>query len=153
MAAIASTSVARNLADRPAVVVERFARGGATRWYYVDASRHLARLAGMLRPGSAVSFYFDGRIANRSIDDSLVDVILDLVDAHGEAVIGVLSRDGLEIDVDFVAGLNDLTQFLGGTADRSEVFVGAFPARENDGLNVVTIDLPDVDGIVRRHPH
>ena len=154
LAVIASTSVGRQLARRPAVVLERLARGGgATRWYFIDDPGKLSELAGRLAPASCVSFYFDGRIERQLLDDNTVDIVLNLVDAHGEAVVGVLSTDQLLIDVDFVAGLGDLSEFLGPRLYGVELFIGAFPARDDDGVDAVTVDLPDRDGFVRRHPH
>ena len=154
MAAIASTPVVSCLANHPAVALERLARGGgATRWYFIEDSAQLPLLTEMFRPGSTVSFYFDDRIAARPLDEEFVDLVLDLVKAHGEAVVGELSMDGLVLDVDFVAGLGDLTERLGATVDGTRLFVGAFPARDNDGFSAVTLELPDADGVVRCHPH
>ncbi len=154
MAAIAGTSVIRNLAERPAVVLERLARGGgATRWYVIQDVDQLTSLARMLTPGSSISFYFDGRIERRCLDDGLVDDIVGLIHSHGEVVVGLLSPDGVIIDVEFVAGLGDLSGFLGASGDGTELFVGPFPERDDDGVDAVTIDLPDRDGVVRRHPH
>jgi hypothetical protein len=153
-AAIDSTPVVRQLAERPAVVLERLPRGGgATRWYLIRDVDQLSDLAGMLTPGSAVSFYFDGRIERKYLDEDLVGVILDLVQVHGDAVVGVLSPDGVVIDVELVSGVGDLSEFLGATVDGTELFVGAFPGRDDDGVNAITLDLPDCDGVVRRHPH
>lgn len=154
MAAIVSTPTPRLLAERHAVVLERLARGGgSTRWYCIHDSVDLTRLSEMLTPGSAVSFYFDGRIKQRFLDDDLVDVVLELIQAHGEAVIGTLSTDRIVIDVEFVAGLGDLSEFLGARTYGLPLFVGAFPTRDDDGVDAVTIDLPDRDGVVRQHPH
>ena len=82
-----------------------------------------------------------------------VDLILDLVHAHGEAVVGVLSPNGVEIEVEFVCGLGELSELLGAAADGIELFVGVFPERDNDGVDAVTLDLPDSDGVFRQHPH
>jgi hypothetical protein len=153
-AAIDATPVARLLSDRPAVVLERIARGGgATRWYHLERAGDLSVLFDLLTPGSAVSFYFDGRLDWRRMDDEVVDVILDLVHANGEAVVGVLSADQVTIDVEFVAGLGDLTEFLGSFGNGAWLLVGNFPARDNDGENAITVELPDADGVLRRHPH
>jgi len=153
-AAIDTTPVARLLAVRPAVVLERIARGGgATRWFYLKRPCALPGLVEMLTPGSAVSFYFDGRLERRRRGDQLVDVVLDVIQADGEAVVGILSDDQVTIDVGFVAGLGDLTEFLGPVGNDARVFVGHFPSRDDDGENAVTVDLPDRDGVLRRHPH
>jgi hypothetical protein len=152
--AISSTPVPSLLAHRSAVVLERIARGaGSTRWYLLTGIDQLPLLAGHLRPGSAVSFYFDDRIERRDLNDDTVDLILDLIHAEGSAVLGVLSPDGMTIEVDFPSGIGEMTEFLGARTSGVSVFVGAFPGRDNDGLASVTLDLPDSDGVVRRHPH
>jgi len=149
-----SGRVAELLAARPAVVLERVARGGgATNWFYVPTPGQLEELAAQLRPGSSVSFYFDGRIKRTVLGDEVIDDVLDIVAAEGEAVVGVLADDGLVLDVDFVAGLGDLTEFLGARESGAVMFVGGFPGRDDDGVDAVTFDLPDADGVVRRHPH
>jgi hypothetical protein len=148
-----SGRLAEMLAVRPAVVLERVARGGgATNWFYVTSPGQLGELAARFRPGSSVSFYFDDRIKCTMVDDEFIDDVLDIVVADGEAVVGFLAGDGLELDVDFVAGLGDLTEMLGARGSGTVAFVGAFPARD-DGVDAVTFDLPDADGVVRRHPH
>ena len=154
LAAIGVTPVARLLVGRSAVVLERLARGGgATRWYFIAGETELPALAAALAPGSAVSFYFDGRSRRCRLGDDAVDLILDLVHAHGEAVVGMLTSDGVEIDVEFVCGVGDLSEMLGSVADGTELFVGVFPERDDNGVDAVTFDLPDSDGVVRQHPH
>lgn len=151
--AIRDAHVGVALSKRPAVVLERIARGGgATRWYTVAHLDQLAPLATELRPGSTVSFYFDERIASRRFDDDTVGLIFDIVQSSGEAVVGIPDADGLHVEVDFVCGLDDLTNFLGGRSPE-RIIVGAYPARDNDGLDAITLDLPDPDGVVRQHPH
>jgi len=62
---IIDSPVPRLLQARPAIVLERIARGaGATNWYRCADHAHLAALAAELHPGSLVSFYFDDRITS-----------------------------------------------------------------------------------------
>lgn len=151
--ALRHSHVASVLSKRPAIALERLARGGgATRWYMLSQVDQLDRLADELSPGSAVSFYFDDRLAIRCFDDETVDLILDTVQAHGEAVVGVPAPDGLCAEVEFVCGLSDLTGFIG-SRQPVRMFVGVYPDRDNDGVDAITVDLPDRDGVVRRHPH
>jgi hypothetical protein len=151
--ALHDAQVNRALSKRPAVVLERIARGGgATRWYIVSGVEQLGRLTSELSPGSTISFYFDDRLATRSFDDETVDLILKIVYDHGEAVVGFLASDGLHVEAEFVCGLSDLTEFLG-HRQPDRILVGVFPDRDNDGVHAITIDLPDRDGVVRRHPH
>lgn len=149
-----SGRLAKLLAVRPAVVLERVARGGgATNWFYVAVPAQLGELAVRLRPGSSVSFYFDDRIKRTLLDDDFIDDVLGVVAKEGEAVVGALADDGLRLDVDFVAGLGDLTEMLGARSGDVVMFVGAFPRRDDDGVDAVTFDLPDEDGVIRSHPH
>jgi len=148
------TDVPRLVSERPAVVLERIARGaGATRWFHVASARDLELVCHELAPGSTVSFYFDDRIALLPYDDETVMRILDLIAAHGDAVVGALDDNQLEISVEFVAGANELGEFAENLPPQSSVFVGAFPAADNDGYDAVTLSLPDRDGVTRRHPH
>jgi len=39
---------------------------------------------------------------------------------------------------------------VGGSA---HIFYGPFPSPDDDGVNAITIVLPDVDGFVRPHPY
>lgn len=153
-AAITQAGVDRRLTGGHAVAFERIARGGgSTRWYWVRSTEDLDRLYVRLSPGSVVSFYFDDRIKLQSLDDDVEMTILDLVAQHGDAVVGVLSQDGFEILVDFVAGPNELSQFCSEVHAGQPLFFGAFPGRDNDGRRSVTLTLADADGVVREHPH
>lgn len=143
----------RLLAERPAVVLERIARGGgATRWFRVRSLNDLDMLSTRLSPGSTVSFYFDSRISARPYDDETVSQILDLVSTHGDAVVGAMCSDGLEISVEYIAGLNELGEFVGGLSRGSPLYVGAFPPPDHDARDAVTLTLPDLDGVTREHP-
>ena len=144
----------RLLVDRPAVVLERLARSaGATRWYYAVTRGDLEQVCERLFPGSAVSFYFDDRIELRPWDDETEILVLDLITATGDAVVGRWDRGDIEIAVDSVAGANELGDFADGLVPPTAVFVGAFPTRDNAGADAVTIMLPDHDGVTRAHPH
>lgn len=152
-AALKAARVECLLAEHSAIVLERIARGaGETRWYWVRSDDDLDRLCALLSPGSSVSFYFDDRIRLAALDDGVVQ-ILDVVADAGDAVLGKLGNDGLEIVVDFVAGPGDLSEFKSELATLQPVFFGAFPGRDNDGRNAITLSLPDIDGVVRMHPH
>jgi len=100
-----------------------------------------------------VSFYFDGRIRCRALDDDVAGEILDLAVRHGDVVVGTLGEDRLEILVDFVAGPNELSEFCSALPSGTQVFFGAFPGRDDDGVGAITLTLPDADGVVRAHPH
>jgi len=153
-AAIDAAGIARRLMDGPAVVLERIARGGgATNWYWVQSIDALDLLYGRLHPGSVVSFYFDDRIQHKIFDDGVVGAVLDLVVQHGDAVVGRPSDDGLGIAVDFVAGPTELSEFSATVPAGEQVFFGAFPGRDNDGVDAFTVTLPDADGVVREQPH
>lgn len=137
-----------------AVVLERIARGaGATRWYWLEGVADVDRLVGWLAPGSVVSFYFDGRIGRASSAAELRARCLEIVAASGGAVVGRLGVDGLEIRVEDVAGDASLSEFMADVDSDDVLFVGAFPAADDDGTDAITLVVPDADGIVRGHPH
>jgi hypothetical protein len=151
---IEAAGVDSRVREKPAIVLERIARGGgATRWYWVRTAGDLERLYGRLTPGRVVSFYFDDRIKRRILNDDTDIEILDLVANKGDAVVGRLSRDGLEILVDFVAGPSELSELRSHLEVGEPVFFGAFPGRDTDGTSAITLTLPDADGVVRAHPH
>lgn len=136
------------------MVLERIARGaGSTRWYRVTKTSDLESLYKRLAPASIVSFYFDERFASIEWGDEAIVRVLDLVAARGEAVVGSLCADDLELSVQFVAGANELNEFAEGLVLGAQLFVGEFPAADNDGYDAVTVALPDRDGVVRGHPH
>jgi hypothetical protein len=137
-----------------AVVLERIARGaGGTRWYLLRDPGDVAALVDKLSPGSSVSFYFDGRLALRAYDNTVASEILEIAQADGEAVVARPRTDHVEMEVEFVAGEEELREFVAGLPPGANVVYGRFPAVDDDGVRAVTVDLPDRDGIVRQHPY
>jgi len=152
--ALAGTPVARLLANRPAVVLERIARGaGETHWYYCRDASALRAVAVRLRPGSCVSFHFDGRLGPQPFAPALVSELERIIAEDGDAVFGLPAADGLTIDADFPGGSADLAEVTSSVSLGDVVFCGRFPGRDDDGVDAVALDLPDADGIVRAHPH
>jgi hypothetical protein len=136
------------------VALERLARAaGATNWYVLHDVRQLDELAMRLSPGSTLSFYFDGRLAPREYDSSVATEIVRIVARDQNAVVGKLSSDGMSLEVDFPSNQSELEDFIRAFPPGTRFFFGAYPGRDNDGVHAVTIDLPDADGVVRRHPH
>lgn len=153
-AALALTPIIDRLAATSAVILERIARGGgATKWYYCVDRNHLQSVETQLSPGSAVSFYFDDRMRSDFYSTELKSRVETIIAETGEAVVGVLCEDGMHINVEIIAGLHELAEFVSTLGPTSRVFYGAFPARDNDGIRAVTVVLPDADGVVRAHPH
>lgn len=158
---IIDSPVPRLLDARPAIVLERIARGGgATNWFRCAGRAHLAALSAELRPGSVVSFYFDGRIANcrytPAVREQMVQLMRSLRDIPGETgeiVVGYLDADKFHITVDYLAGPNDLDEFTQPLGTDAWIYFARFPGRDNDGTNAVTLTLPDLDGVTRGHPH
>jgi hypothetical protein len=151
--ALAATPILAHIAaGREAVVLERHAYGaGYTTWYSCRSPGDLAALTTELKPRSLVSFYFDGRI-RRTADRSFVRAEVERITAvEPDAVSGALAPDGLHIQHWCVCGLADLEEFLAELDGPRDLFVGAFPDRDNDGVRAVTFVLPDADGVVRRH--
>lgn len=155
LSAIEAAGVPRLLTrQHTAIVLERLARAaGSTNWYFVDDPPELEDLAKRLRPGSSLSFYFDGRLAARPYDSEVAQQILEIARRDRDAVVGRLCADGMTIEVDFVASKSELDDFVQNLEPGELIFYGPFPARDNDGERAVTIALPDRDGVVRPHPH
>jgi hypothetical protein len=152
--AIEATAVPRLLRDHTAVALERLARGGgATRWFFIGGPEQLLVLADRLSPGSSLSFYFDDRIAFSPFGSEVAEEILRIAAEEGDAVVGRLSPGELEIAMEFVSGPSDLDDVSRSLGADERVFYGRFPARDSDSVHAVTLDLPDADGVVRRHPH
>jgi hypothetical protein len=113
-----------------------------------------------LRVEELICFYFDDRIAHRPYSPRLHQQMLDLMQRlsyvpgeTGEIVVGRLAGDELHINVDYPGSPEVLDEFSRTLETHSWIYFGRFPGRDNDGTNAVTVTLPDLDGIVRAHPH
>jgi hypothetical protein len=152
-ASLAMTPIGTLLRSKEAVVLERIARGGgSTNWYYCRNETDLQLTVDSFVPGSVVSFYFDERIRRAEYSPLVQYEIEKIITSTGDAFVGVLA-DANQIGGTIVVGIEDLVEFGATIADRSKIFFGAFPARDNDGEAAVTVTLPDEDGVVRGHPH
>jgi hypothetical protein len=142
------------LASRRAVVLERVARGGgATNLYSCAGVGSLAAVVGRFRPGSVVSFYFDDRIRRAPITDEVTAEVHRIVAETGDALVGFLDEDGIEVRAEIAMSAADLADFLSENEGAGPLLFGPFPSRDNDGIDAVTVVLPDEDGVVRPHPH
>ena len=149
----ATTARGRLAEAQRAVVIERIARGaGATRLYVLYRTDDLDTLAARVRPGSRVSLYFDDRFTIGEFGDEARGAIVNITERDGEAVIGAVSPPEIEAEVDFPSSAEEADEFAFEHSG-STMIVGPFPAPEVDGVNAVTVDLPDADGVVRAHPH
>ncbi|MFC7480928.1 hypothetical protein ACFQX7_14080 [Luedemannella flava] len=135
-------------------MLERIARGGgATRWFICRAPADLDAVAARLSPGSCVSFYFDQRMRREVFT---AEVELQLRRIVGDANEVVICQEGLddpELDVELVYGFDELAEYTALLGDRSVIYFGPFPGRDDDGEAAITVVLPDSDGVVRAHPH
>jgi hypothetical protein len=146
--------VRRRLETAPAVVLERIARGGgATSWYRCSNLEALDRIEGRLSPGSVVTFYHDQRIKTGTLTTDTVAAIKDIIAVMGDAVVGPVDADGIQIHAEIIVSEDDLAEFVAIIPLEEPVFYGAFPKRDNDGTHAITVTLPDRDGVVRMHPH
>ena len=153
-ATLAATAIPELLQARPAVVLERIARGGgATNWYHCKDAADLAVVESMLRPGSVVSFYFDDRMRwTNSRDEVEADAQhFDL--EHGDCVVGAIAEDGVRIDATIACSREDLAEVITDLGPRAQLMYGRFPGPDNDGAHAVTVQIPDADGVTRPHPH
>src|SRR4051794_1425689 len=135
------------------VVLERLPRAaGQTRWFRCTTPDALLSVFEALRFASRVSFYFDNRIEDRAVDGGLRRTTSRLLAEHGEIVVGILAADGIEVEVNLSTSESEVAEVLGLARSASRVFVGAWPAPDNDGFAAVTAIVPDADGTVRHEP-
>ena len=135
------------------VVFERLPRAaGQTRWFFCDSPGALSQVIGLLSPASRVSFYFDGRISEQPVNHA-ASRIARIFATHGEVVVARLLDDGPELDVELISSADEVEDLLSISGDASRAFVGSFPAPDDDGVDAVTVIVPDADGTVRREPH
>ena len=136
---IIDSPVPRLLYARPAIALERIARGGgATNWYRCANHAHLAALAAELRPGSIVSFYFDDRFTGCRYTPEVREQMLQLMRSlreipgeTGEILVGQLAADEFHITADFPSGPQDLDEFTQTLGTDPWIYFGRFPARDN----------------------
>jgi len=153
-ATLERTPISSLLDKREAVVLERIACGaGSTYWYYCADQRSFETIKLELQPGSLVSFYFDGRLKKALYSKEVKEEILKIAEAEHDAVIGRLTDDGIHIEVDFVSGTADLDEFILETKPSTPLIYGSFPGRDNDGVHAITVQIPDSDGVTRKHSY
>ena len=83
----------------------------------------------------------------------MVATVQRATESSGECVVGFARPSSLLIDVDFVATPSESTDLVREAGVPGLIFAGPFPSRDNDGVGAVTATLPDLDGVVRAHPH
>ena len=135
-------------------MLERVAMAaGQTNWYYCRNVEKLDFVIERLRLGSLVSFYFDGRFSKSTDLATFLGEAKALFASAGESVVAALTADECTLAVDFVSCMEGMDGFLADHSSAPVFFVGEFPGRDNDGRDVVTVTIPDEDGVVRRHPY
>jgi hypothetical protein len=71
----------------------------------------------------------------------------------GDVTVGVLQIDAVRINAELIVSTTELAELAENLSPAIELFYGAFPARDNDGIRAITVTLPDLDGVIRAHPH
>ena len=142
------------VSTRPAVVLERIAYGGGdTHWYRIDRTEQLDELAEMLRPGSDVRFVFAaGAFVEGPFDDEMAKRVDAIARRDRDAVI-LARADTIRLERDFPSSAAEAAEFVAEEAPDGRVWVGAYPGRDDDGVDAIRLDIPDDDGVVRGHPH
>ncbi len=152
-AAIEATPILVRLAHRPAIVLERIARGGgATGWYHCPDAAALEHVVARLSPGSVVSFYFNERIGMFRDAPALRERVAEVLARAGECVVAATTDERYVLAAEFACHVSELNEQLA-LHPVPPWFAGPFPARDNDGADAITLTLPDADGVVRPHPH
>jgi hypothetical protein len=153
-AAMAATPIPERLRERNAIVLERIAYGGgATNWYHCRDLADLASIERWLRAGSVVSFYFDDRLRWSDDRAEIEEAARRWLDTTGSCVLAAPAEHGCRLDARDAADYEDVQEMIADLAPGSRVVCGPFPARDNDGVHAVTLQVPDADGVVRPHPH
>jgi hypothetical protein len=67
--------------------------------------------------------------------------------------LGALKSDGITINMIISVEPSEFDDYDEEWNSAPFVFYGDFPGRDNDGVNAVTLTIPDKDGIVRTHPY
>ncbi len=126
------------------VVLERVAWGaGETRWYVAYEARELEAILSAAASGSAISCYFDDRIKKSTWSTSTRQEILGVAKSSGDCVVARQQTGSNLLDVAFIAGESDLDEFFPTIRDGETVFLGAFPGRDDDGVDAVSWIVPD----------
>jgi hypothetical protein len=149
-------ALARRVAGdwRQVVILERLARGGGrARWFFATSLATLEQVFDLFCGGSSVSFYFSGCLHVQVDQEERRQDIFDEVTQYGEVVLGYPSRDDPEFEMAIISGPSELTESLMHHPEGALAIWGQWPPRENDGHDVITIDLVDADGVQRPHPH
>lgn len=139
---------------REVVILERLARGGgATRWFFARSRDQVERILDLLSGGSSVSFYFAGALHVEVDSGAVRQRMFQEITRTGEIVLGYPDEAAVELDVEIVSGPGELTELLMHHREGNLAVWGPWPARRNDGQEAITVDLVDVDGVLRQHPH
>jgi hypothetical protein len=139
---------------REIVILERMARGGgATRWFFVQSLAELLLVFDTLRGGSSVSFFFAGHLHVEIDAEDARGRIFDEMALEKELVLGYPSTGSIEVAMELVSGPGELAEQLMHHPEGNLMIWGKWPARPDDGRDGITINLVDVDGILRSHPH
>jgi hypothetical protein len=151
-AALVDSGIAKRVSESTAVVLERIASGaGSKNWYEIERPEEFDHLVGILEPGSSVTFFLDGRISEAAVSEATTASILEIV-AQDEDAFVARRTDGIELESEFVAGPDELTEFLGRLQPGERILYGRWGVYD-DGEAVMTAYLPDRDGTTRQHAY
>jgi len=141
------------------LILERWARGaGQTSWFLLRSPEDARIVREALRPGSAVTAYFQPSLpVSGALDDTLEQAVVALVrsvDYPREGVVALVERDDSpELDPEFIDAAEDDVHAWAQENRGRRAWAGLYPGRVDDGIAGLTAIVPDADGIVRGHPH
>lgn len=139
---------------RYAVVLERLARsGGSVKWYFSSSENSLRRIFSSLSEGSLVTIYFDCHLHVEPDDDGARGRMYELLTARGELIVGYPDHHAPDFTMEIISGPSELTDFLMRHPEGCLAVWGEWPPPSNDGVDAVTIQLVDEDGVQLQHPH
>ena len=136
------------------VVLDRVAYGaGMTNWFVCRTAEEYAAVRRTLRPRNCVSVYLDGRIALQRYEPSVREEILRIAARERDCVVVVAGSESGPLETWFIAGDEELDELEETLSAGAEVYIGAFPGRDDDGVHAVTFIVPGPDGVVRGAPY
>jgi hypothetical protein len=84
-------------------------------------------------------------------DDAEAEILRVITDTE-EAVVGVATPGQVVLDAHVLTDSLELSEVHVELVGH-DIYLGPYPDPANDGVDAITLVLPDADGVVRSHPY